>query len=89
MNITNSINLLSLLVLIGLLVAVILLIAALWRINRMMRKIEHIGETARNFAASIVPAVVNIGTIGAALQSILKTLMDHHIDLKHPKKDDK
>ncbi len=82
---TDWINNLSILVLIALLVAAIFLITLLYRANKMLYKIEHLSETAKDFVKEIVPAIVNMGTMTTAIQAILRTLGDHHTN--HSKKD--
>lgn len=82
MTTTNWINDLSILVLLALLVAAIFLIVLLYRANKMLYKIEHLSDTARQFVKEIVPAIVSMGTISASVQAILRTVTDHLKELK-------
>ncbi len=68
------INTLAAVVLVGFIVALIYLIVLLYRANRMMGRIEHLSTTFRDFVADIVPAIVNMGTIATALESVLRAI---------------
>lgn len=70
----DLINYLAVLVLIGFIVALVYLILLLHRANRMIGRIENLSTTFRNFVADIVPAIVNIGTIATALESVLRAI---------------
>lgn len=70
----ETINTLAAVVLVGFIVALIYLIALLHRANRMLGRIENLSGTFRNFVADIVPAIVNMGTIATALESVLRAL---------------
>lgn len=70
----EMINTLAAVVLIGFIVALIYLIILLHRANRMMGRIENLSGTFRSFVADIVPAIVNMGTIATALESVLRAL---------------
>jgi len=74
MEITDTINWLSVLVLVGLLVALGFLIVLLYRANRVVAKLDHLSLTFRNFVEEIVPAIVNVGTIAKATQAIINSL---------------
>ncbi len=82
---TDWINNLSILVLIALLIAAIFLIVLLYRANRLMYKIDHLSETAGQFVKDIVPAMVNMATVSAAVQAVLKTVSEHLHELKKHK----
>jgi peptidoglycan biosynthesis protein MviN/MurJ (putative lipid II flippase) len=72
------VNGLAVVVLIGFIVALAYLIALLYRANRMIGRIEHLSTTFRSFVADIVPAMVNVGTVATAMESVLRGL--HHKD---------
>lgn len=74
---TDLINWLSVIVLLAFIVALIFLITLLYRANKALAKIDHLSETFRSFVADIVPAIVNIGTVTAAVHSILRALTEH------------
>jgi hypothetical protein len=68
------INSLAIVVLIGFVVALAYLIALLHRANRMIGRIENLSHTFRSFVADIVPAMINIGSIASALESVIRTI---------------
>lgn len=68
------INGLSIIILLGFLVALFYLILLLYRANKVLAKLDHLGETFRSFVSDIVPAIVNVGTIATALEAILRSL---------------
>lgn len=82
---TDWINILTILVLVAFLVAAILLIIALYRANRWLYKLDHLGETAGKFVKDIVPAIVNMGTISTAVHAVLATVAEHLKDIKKGK----
>jgi len=69
---------LSILVLGLFVVALVYLIVLLHRANRIIGRLDNLGETFRSFVADIVPAIVNVGTIATALHSVLKVLAQRH-----------
>jgi hypothetical protein len=75
------INYLSIVVLVGFIVALGYLIVLLHRANRILGKIDNLQQTFTDFVSQIVPAIVNIGTISAAMHGILRAL---HIE-REPK----
>lgn len=76
MNTTQLIDYLSVLVLVGFLVALLYLIILLYHANHIVRKIDHLGETLKEFVGEVVPAIVNIGTLATAMEAIIRYL--HH-----------
>lgn len=81
------INWLSVLVLLGFLVALVYLISMLYRVNRILNRVEHLSDTFRSFVSEIVPAIMNIGTIATALESVIRSLnSDHHAGKSHKDK---
>ncbi|HSX42206.1 MAG TPA: hypothetical protein VLE93_02550 [Candidatus Saccharimonadales bacterium] len=86
MSSTDWINTLTILVLIVFLVAGVLLVIVLYRANRWLYKLDHLNETARQFVKEIVPAIVNMGTISVAVQSILRTVSEHLHELRKNQK---
>ncbi len=72
----DVINTLAAVVLVGFIVALVYLVALLHRANRMMGRIENLSGTFRNFVADIVPAIVNMGTIATAVETVLRGLHD-------------
>jgi len=68
------INTLAAIVLGGFIIALVYLIILLHRANRMMARIENLSGTFRSFVADIVPAIVNMGTIATALESVLRAV---------------
>lgn len=68
------VNTLAAVVLVGFIVALAYLVVLLHRANRMMGRIENLSGTFRSFVADIVPAIVNMGTIATALESVLRAL---------------
>lgn len=82
----DLINYLAILVLIGFVVALGYLIALLHRANRMMGRLDHLSSTFRNFVADIVPAIVNMGTIATAMESVLRTIHDRSKETPSVKK---
>jgi peptidoglycan biosynthesis protein MviN/MurJ (putative lipid II flippase) len=79
------INTLAAVVLAGFIVALVYLIVLLHRANRMMARLENLSGTFRSFVADIVPAIVNMGTIATALESVLRALHGKS-DNSEPKK---
>lgn len=71
------INTLAAVVLAGFIIALVYLIVLLHRANRMMGRLENLSGTFRSFVADIVPAIVNMGTIATALESVLRSLHGH------------
>lgn len=68
----DVINTLAIVVLLGFVIALGYLIALLHRANRMMGRMENLTHTFRSFVADIVPAMVNIGSIATAMESVLR-----------------
>lgn len=77
MNVFDWINILSLVVLVSFVVALIMLIVLLYRANRVLYKIDHLSGTFKGFVQDLVPAIVNMGTIATAVQSVLRVLVEH------------
>ncbi|QQG49916.1 MAG: hypothetical protein HZB70_03925 [Candidatus Berkelbacteria bacterium] len=70
----DFINYMAILVLAGFVVALGYLIVLLHRANRMLGRIENLSKTFRSFVSDIVPAIVNMGTIATALESVLRAV---------------
>lgn len=84
-NIQDWINWLSLIVLLGFLVALVYFIVLLHRANRVVSRLDNLTGTFRGFVQEIVPAIVNMGTVVTAVQSILRHLALTKDDKKHLK----
>lgn len=69
------INWLSIIVLLGFLVALIYFIVVLHRANRVITRLDNLTGTFGGFVKEIVPAIVNMGTVVTAVQSILRHLV--------------
>jgi|GEM_PF-1244935 len=76
MNVAQLIDYLSVLVLLGFLVALLYLVILLYHANHIVRKLDHLGETMKQFVGDVVPAIVNIGTLATAMEAIIRYL--HH-----------
>lgn len=70
------INWLSIIVLLGFLVALVYFIILLHRANRVVSRLDNLTGTFGGFVKEIVPAIVNVGTVVTAVQSILRTLVE-------------
>lgn len=81
----NWINILSIIVLLLFGVALIYLIIVLHRANRVMSRIDHLGNSFREFAGQLVPAIINIGSVMTAVQAVLHRLSEPNKTIK-PKK---
>lgn len=77
MLIQDWINFLSVFVLLGFLVALAYAIVLLHRANRVVGRLDNLTGTFRGFVAEIVPAIVNMGTVVTAVQSILRQLVEY------------
>lgn len=86
MSTDELINMLTVLVLITFLIALVYLIVLLHRANSVVGKIDNLSGTFRSFVADIVPAIVNVGTLMTAVQSILRQLSEHSHTTKSTKK---
>ena len=75
------IDFLSILVLLLFLVALVYLIVLLHRANRIVGRLDNLGETFRSFTAELIPTIINVGTIANAIHRILKVLTDHQLKL--------
>lgn len=83
------INWLSIIVLLGFLVALIYFIIVLHRANRVITRLDNLTGTFGGFVKEIVPAIVNMGTVVTAVQSILRHLVvqdDDPKEVSKPKK---
>ena len=85
MYIQDWINWLSVAVLLGFLVALVYFIVLLHRANRVVGQLDNLSSTLKEFVREIVPAIINMGTVVAAVQSVLRQLVDHK-DSKPDKK---
>ncbi|MCR4278010.1 MAG: hypothetical protein NUV80_04180 [Candidatus Berkelbacteria bacterium] len=70
------INWLSIIVLLGFLVALVYFIVVLHRANKVVSRLDNLTGTFGGFVKEIVPAIVNMGTVVTAVQSILRTLVE-------------
>jgi len=86
MTIFDWTNYLTVIALVLFIIAIIYLIILLHRANRIVSKVDHLSDTFRGFVADIVPAIVNMGTVVTAVQSVLRQLVDHHKDKPKTKK---
>lgn len=82
MIIQDWINWLSVVVLLGLLVAIGYFIVLLHRANRVVGRLDNLTGTFRGFVQEIVPAIVNMGTVATAVQSILRQLVEYKDEKK-------
>lgn len=80
------INWLSIIVLLGFLIALIYFIVVLHRANRVITRLDNLTGTFGGFVQEIVPAIVNMGTVVTAVQSILRHLVVQDDDQKKVKK---
>lgn len=79
------INWLSIIVLLGFLVALVYFIVVLHRANRVITRLDNLTGTFGGFVQEIVPAIVNMGTVVTAVQSILRHLVVQKDDPKKEK----
>ncbi|MDO8650527.1 MAG: hypothetical protein Q7K33_04460 [Candidatus Berkelbacteria bacterium] len=79
------INWLSIIVLLGFLVALVYFIVVLHRANRVVTRLDNLTGTFGGFVKEIVPAIVNMGTVVTAVQSILRTLVETKDEKKKKK----
>ncbi|MEK7170738.1 MAG: hypothetical protein AAB774_00310 [Patescibacteria group bacterium] len=86
MFVQDWINWLSVIVLLGFLVALVYFIIVLHRANRVVTRLDNLTGTIGGFVQEIVPAIVNMGTVVTAVQSILRQLVPDHKDEKKLKK---
>ena len=82
MLIEDWINWLSIVVLLGLLVSLGYFIVLLHRANRVVGRLDNLTGTFRGFVQEIVPAIVNMGTVATAVQSILRSLVEYKDEKK-------
>lgn len=78
MTIIDWTNYLTVTALVLFIIAIVYLIVLLHRANKIVGKVDHLSDTFRGFVADIVPAIVNMGTVVTAVQSILRQLVDHN-----------
>lgn len=76
MLVQDWISWLSIIVLLGFLVALVYFIVLLHRANRVVSRLDNLTGTFGGFVKEIVPAIVNMGTVVTAVQSILRQLLD-------------
>jgi len=74
MSAAQLIDYLSVLVLLGFLIALLYLIILLYHANHVVKKLDHLGETLKQFVGEVVPAIVNIGTLATAMEAIIRYL---------------
>ena len=72
MDLNTMINAATLVILIVFLIALIFLLTLLYRANRLVHKVEHLSGTFEAFVREIVPAIVNVGTLATAVESIMR-----------------
>jgi hypothetical protein len=72
------IDYLSILVLVGFAVALGFLIALIYRANRLLSKLDHIGDSFKVFVEDVAPAIINIGSVTKAVHSVLSYLAEKH-----------
>lgn len=87
MIIQDWINILTIVVLVLMAVALIYAIVLLQRANRIVGKFDNLGSSVRGFISEVLPAVVNVSTIMAAIQGILSTFVESRS--KQSKKDNR
>jgi len=76
MIVQDWINWLSIFVLLGFLVALVYFIVVLHRANRVVTRLDNLTGTFGGFVKEIVPAIVNMGTVMTAVQSILRLVVE-------------
>lgn len=83
----DIINDLSIVVLVGFLIALGYLIALLHRANRLLGRLDSLQSVAKSFVNDIVPAIINVGTIAASVEGVIRSIhkdrqsehkSDHH-----------
>lgn len=74
MTFDQLIPVLSVLALAGSLIALIYIIMFFYRANRLLNTLEDIPTNLRHLLTQLVPAVVNVGTIAKAVESLVHTL---------------
>lgn len=72
------INTLTIIVLFGFLVALVYFIVLLHRADRVITRLDNLTGTFKGFVAEIVPAIINVGTVVTAVQSVMRSLVEHH-----------
>lgn len=72
MNVIDLINWLSVIVLIGLIIALGYVILVLARANRLLSKLDHASSAFRGFVEQVMPAIINISTVSAAVHKIIE-----------------
>ena len=78
MTATDWISALSIIALILAIIALVYLLIVLFRTNRVVGRFDRLTDSFHGFVSEVVPAIVNMGTISAAIHSVLKSLTDEH-----------
>ncbi len=82
---TDVINSLFVLTLIGLLVLIVMMIILIYRANHVVNNWSKVSDTVSDSLVKLIPAVLNMATIGKAIHEVLATIAE--LKKKEKKKD--
>lgn len=81
---SGAVDYLFMLALVGLLVVIVMLIVTLYRANHVLTSWTRVSDTVSDSLVRLIPAVLNVATVGKGISEILNTIADHK---KNAKKD--
>jgi ABC-type arginine transport system permease subunit len=63
--------------LIGLIVLIVMLIITVYRANHVLSNWSRVTDTVSDSMVRLIPAIINVGTIGKAIHQVLETIAEH------------
>jgi hypothetical protein len=73
----NVIDGLFIITLIGLLVLIVMLIVMIYRAHHVLNNWAKVSDTLSDSMTRLIPAVVNMATIGKGIHTVQETIADH------------
>ncbi len=63
--------------LVGLLVVIVMLIVTLYRANHVLSSWTRVSDTVSDSLVRLIPAVLNVATVGKGISEILHSIAEH------------
>jgi hypothetical protein len=74
---TSVIDSLFIITLIGLLVLIVMLIVMVYRANHVLTNWSRVSDTISDSLVRLIPAVINVATIGKGIHQVLESIAEH------------
>lgn len=82
---SSFVDVLFILALVGLLVVIAMLIVTLYRANHVLSSWTRVSDTVSDSLVRLIPAVLNVATVGKGISEILSTIADYKKSAKDKK----